>query len=54
MGSNHARVYSSLKDVELMAVVDSDLSLAKQTSNQVGGRPYSSWSEIVDHLNTRK
>jgi virulence factor len=48
MGSNHARVYSGLKDAKLIAVVDSDLSLARKVSNQVGGRPYCDWSEIVD------
>ena len=50
MGSNHARVYSNLKDAELTAVVDSDLNRAKHTSSQVGGRPYSHWSEIVDQV----
>ena len=49
MGSNHARVFSGLKDAELTAVVDSDLNLAKQVSNQVGGHSYCDWSEMV-HL----
>ena len=48
MGSNHARVYSGLKDAELVAVVDSDLDLARQVSSKVGGRPYRDWSEIVN------
>ncbi len=50
MGKNHARGYSNLKNAELTAVVDSDFDLASQVSSQVGGSPFSDWSEIVDHV----
>lgn len=48
MGSNHARVYGALKDAELTAVVDSDPELADRVSRQVGGQPFSDWTEMVD------
>ena len=47
MGSNHARVYGSLKDTELAAIVDTNFERAKASSRAYGGQPYSDWSEIV-------
>ena len=50
MGSNHARVYNSLKGVEVVAIVDSDLDRASEISQIYGGKPYRHWDEIVDEI----
>lgn len=48
MGKNHARVYSELPDVELVAVVDTNLEIARQVAEGAGARFYTSYLEMLN------
>ena len=48
MGGLHSRIYSQLDSVELVAVVDSDLTKAQASAKAYGGR---ACSEVTDILN---
>jgi len=50
MGRHHARIYSELPGVELVAVVDEDLERARGMAAQHGGTPYASVGEILDKV----
>lgn len=47
MGANHARVYASLKGVELVGVVDADRSRARAVAAQFGGEPRETAGELA-------
>lgn len=47
MGRHHARIYSELPDVELVAVVDEDTARAQQMVDQYGGRAYADVREVT-------
>lgn len=48
MGKNHARVYNELPDVELVAVVDTNLELAHTVAEGTGARFYASYLDMLD------
>ncbi len=48
MGSLHSRIYSQMDQVELVAVVDSDLQKAQKLTEQFGGTAYSDPKAIID------
>ena len=41
LGQHHARVYSELEGVELVAIVDTDLNRAKEIASKFGCEAYS-------------
>ena len=47
MGKNHARVYSELPEVELVAVVDADLKTAEAVAANLGARVYADPGEML-------
>jgi len=47
MGKNHARVYSELPEVELVAVVDADLKTAEAVAANLGARAYADPGEML-------
>lgn len=49
MGKNHARVYSELANVELVAVSDSNLELAQAIAGKTGARPYSDYLQMLEN-----
>ncbi|MBV8834392.1 MAG: Gfo/Idh/MocA family oxidoreductase [Acidobacteriaceae bacterium] len=49
-GRNHARVISQLPDVELRALVDTDLSRAQNISEEYGGKPCTNLDAIVGEI----
>lgn len=48
LGCEHARIYASLPDVELVGVSDLDWSRASAVGKRVGVRPYSDHSELLE------
>ena len=48
MGRNHARVYSEIQGVELVGVVDSDLSTAEMLANKFSTKAYSDYHQMLD------
>ncbi|MEM3105263.1 MAG: Gfo/Idh/MocA family oxidoreductase [Candidatus Bathyarchaeia archaeon] len=46
-GRNHARVYSEIEDVELVAVCDIDLERSKSVAKRYGCRAYSDFKEML-------
>jgi predicted dehydrogenase len=48
LGQFHAEKYANLADVELVAVVDSDLQRAEEIAVRLGTRGVSDYNEIVD------
>ena len=46
MGKNHARVYSSIKDVELIAVCDID-DESKKIADEFGAKHYKNYNDMV-------
>lgn len=48
MGRHHARVYSQLKETELIAVVDSDLQRARSVTGEYGGQASQSVSDLLN------
>jgi predicted dehydrogenase len=50
MGSLHSRIYSQMDSVDLVAVVDADISRAQKLTEQYGGTPYSDPAEILDSV----
>jgi predicted dehydrogenase len=54
LGKHHARIYSALDNVNLVAVVDPDKAVAESVAKEHGGKPVTDVSEIlseVDALN---
>ena len=49
MGKNHVRVYSEMPDVELVAVVDSNLELAKQVGRKNHVPAYDDHCEMINY-----
>ncbi len=47
MGKNHARVYSEMKNVELVAVCDSNKELVKEIAKLYNTKSYSNYKEII-------
>ena len=50
MGKHHARIYSQLKDCELVAVIDKDLDRARQISAQHGGEAFTRVADVKGDL----
>jgi UDP-N-acetylglucosamine 3-dehydrogenase len=50
MGRNHARVYQEIPDVELVAVVDSDSTLAQETARLRGGCAYTDYRLMLEEM----
>jgi len=50
MGRNHARIYSSLKAVELVAVVDADLEVAEESARLYGCDAAAKIAEVEDRI----
>ena len=50
MGRHHCRIYSELDDVELIAVVDSDINRARQFAEKYNCQPATSIDEIIDKI----
>lgn len=50
MGRHHARVYSQMKNCELVAVVDKDLDRARKIASEHGGKPYARAADVPDEL----
>jgi UDP-N-acetylglucosamine 3-dehydrogenase len=48
MGINHARVYTELTDVRLVAVVDSNLDAARVVAERIGTHYYSNSKEMLE------
>ncbi len=48
MGKNHARVYSELPEVQLVAVADADPNLAASVANRLGTKAYSDYKEMLE------
>ncbi|MBS7612658.1 Gfo/Idh/MocA family oxidoreductase, partial [Candidatus Bathyarchaeota archaeon] len=46
-GRNHARVYSEIEDVELVAVCDIDRERSKSVAKRYGCRAYSDFKEML-------
>ncbi len=46
MGRHHARVYSSLADCQLVAVVDKDLDRAQKAASEFGGAAVRRWEDV--------
>jgi len=47
MGKNHARVYSQLPQVDLIAIADKDLNTANKVGKQWNAKPYSDHLELL-------
>lgn len=47
MGRNHARVYASMEDVELVAVCDADADTAMKAAQMYRCRPYSDYRRLL-------
>jgi predicted dehydrogenase len=50
LGRHHARVYSELEDVELVAVVDTDIEKAKEIAGKYGSRTYSDYRQVLSDV----
>jgi UDP-N-acetylglucosamine 3-dehydrogenase len=50
MGRNHARVYQEIPDVELVAVVDSNSTLAQETTRLRGGCAYTDYRLMLEEV----
>jgi len=50
MGRHHARIYHSLEDTELVAVVDKDIGRARALASEFGGQAASSLDEVTDTI----
>jgi len=48
MGANHARIAQDLPDVELVAVVDESVTVARRVARRMKVRPYSSVPEMLE------
>ncbi len=48
MGQNHARVYSELKNSELVGIADINLERARELSKKYGGFPYKDYKEMLE------
>jgi predicted dehydrogenase len=49
-GQHHARILSTLPDVELVAVVDANPARAQDIARQTGARPFSDAAAVLDHV----
>jgi predicted dehydrogenase len=49
-GRNHVRVIHQLENVELAAVVDSDLSKAQQLASEFESSPFASIDQVIGHI----
>jgi len=47
MGRHHARIYHTLEDTELVAIVDKDLDRAKTLASEFGGQPAASIEDVT-------
>ncbi|MEA3338946.1 MAG: Gfo/Idh/MocA family oxidoreductase [Chloroflexota bacterium] len=50
MGRNHARVYNEMPEVELAAVADLDLALAKEAARLYGARAYTDYRPMLQEI----
>lgn len=50
MGSNHLRIYSGLKGVELVGVVDADRARARAAADRFGCRAFASIDEVAGEI----
>jgi len=48
MGRLHSRIYSQMKQVDLVAVVDTELTKAQELVSEYGGKAFSDTVEIID------
>ncbi|HET6516169.1 MAG TPA: Gfo/Idh/MocA family oxidoreductase [Thermodesulfovibrionales bacterium] len=48
LGQHHARVYSEIREAELVGVVDIDLERAREVAARYGSRAFSSYKEVLD------
>ncbi|MEK6949699.1 MAG: Gfo/Idh/MocA family oxidoreductase [Nanoarchaeota archaeon] len=47
MGKNHARVYSEIEDINLVAICDSDNACAKEIAEKYNAKAYSDYKEMI-------
>jgi len=50
LGQHHARIYSEIKDAELIALVDTDEERAKNLALKYNCRAYSDYKDIINEL----
>lgn len=48
MGKNHARVYTELPDVQLVAVADADEQMAMATADHLGTKAYTDYRQMLE------
>ena len=54
LGKEHARILSGLPDVELTAVVDTDLDQAQAVARRCGTQAYADVTPLLDRLDDRR
>lgn len=50
LGQHHARIYSELKEAELVGVADIDSGRAAAVADRLGCRPFSDYSELLNEV----
>ncbi len=50
LGKHHARIYSTLEDVNLVAIVDPDPDAAQKAASEYGGRAVSDFRQVLDDV----
>ena len=50
LGKHHARIYSTLEDVNLVAIVDTDHAAAEKAASEYGGRAVSDFRQVLDDV----
>ncbi len=50
LGKHHARIYSALEDVNLVAIVDTDHDAAASAASAYGGRAVSDFRQVLDDV----
>ena len=48
IGNNHARVYNSHPECEVVAFVDMEYELAREAAEKVGAKPFASVAELLE------
>jgi UDP-N-acetylglucosamine 3-dehydrogenase len=48
MGINHARVYSQLKDVDLVGIADIDKEKVEEAAKQYGAKAFNNYKDLLD------
>lgn len=50
LGQHHARIYSEIEGVELVALIDTDVEKAKKLADKYNCKAYSDYKDILDKL----